>query len=205
MDDTRLRSPLVMGLFESDYEEPEAQLTSEPDPLEYDYLPEEVINNAHFSMDLDLPDDDPADFDFHRPCTPVKRASPQTDEQKAEKLLGYKATYYPRFSLLSFLKTIFASGNSTLKHASNVFLSDNGHLELLELWWSALKGNSGLKEWIVGKAAVICEQEAAQLSNRASSGPHFALAERLRLSAKDITSVAAASLRSAQLSFRRFW
>ncbi|KIJ04579.1 hypothetical protein PAXINDRAFT_104114 [Paxillus involutus ATCC 200175] len=128
--------------------------------------------------------------------------SRSTSQDKVIHVLSFMKAQYPRFSLRLFLTTLFSSENHTLKQKTRMFLSDDGALELMDIWWTQLKEEPNFQCWVVDHAALICDKECSRLSDRASEGPHYADAQFLRISPKDVTVNLVESFRFDDLTKR---
>ena len=129
---------------------------------------------------------------------------PESDEDEADNLglspaekaiavLKHMRTAWPRFSLRTFILTLFTSNDAELKGAAGIFIRDGGVLELLQVFWELSthwqrgKHNQHMAEWVVERAGEVIGQEFSWMTNRASEGPHYSTACRFRVSAEDAT------------------
>lgn len=136
----------------------------------------------------DLPEDDGDDPDF---ILGQKGPPKFTDDQKALACLKYLGNF-SRFSLKSFIMTIFQSQDPLVKVYAGRFTENNGFLQLLDIWWeqhgrSPSGTTSALSQWIIERAAKICAREFSFLTDRAYSGPYQIDAAALRISSKNFS------------------
>ena len=119
----------------------------------------------------DLSEEDSDDMDF---ILGQKGPPKYTDDQKALACLKYLGTF-SRFSLKSFIMTIFQSRDPLVRVYAGKFMENDGLIFLLDIWWDEYgraPGGSALSQWIVGRAAEICAREFSFLTDRAYSGPY---------------------------------
>ncbi|KAH7917199.1 hypothetical protein BV22DRAFT_997805, partial [Leucogyrophana mollusca] len=134
---------------------------------------------------------------------PGPRASRSTSDQKTLSVLQFMKAEFPRFSLKQFLKTLFTSQDGGIKNYSNIFLADDGHVMLLDIWWEKSGGrDSSMSGWVVSQVADVCARECSQLTDRASRGPHYNDAQSLRISPRQITVSMVESFRIKDLTER---
>ena len=183
-------------------DEPEAIATSPGAPSSTMSLSgsEEDGTDSEFNTILDLPlfsdgeDEDYIDIleQYPDPNTPEGRRARMSDDQKAREVLHVMSSF-PKFSLHKFMVTVFESQDPVLKGFANIFLTNNSHLSVMDLWVdkcgsiTPTKPSNPTADWIVRNAAGICSKEASWLTDRASDGPFKKDAEFLRVSATDVT------------------
>ncbi|KAH9934210.1 uncharacterized protein B0H18DRAFT_1207744 [Fomitopsis serialis] len=179
-----------------DSDEPEALSSIAPsssppvEAIEVDDLPPEPFGTLP-----DFPEDDEGDLSYvPSHGLPARRRS---DEEKAFAVLKFMRENLSRFSLRTFLMTLFSSNSGGIKNYVNTWKGNGGIPELLEVLWSM----SGLRDedvcsWVAERAAKICAREAGWLTDRAAEGPHTVYAERLRSPA---TTVSVAQLKSFRI------
>ncbi|KAJ6536865.1 hypothetical protein B0H19DRAFT_962392 [Mycena capillaripes] len=134
-----------------------------------------------------LPSDDEHDTTYaERPSSPTTILR-RSNEQKAAEILA-ALREMPKFSLRTFLVTVFTSQDHSIKNSAGVFFRDGGPVELMQLWFleEGLKDlDSEMNQWIIAKSGAIGAKEFSQLTNRAARGPHTNIAKRLRVRASD--------------------
>ncbi|KAJ3567632.1 hypothetical protein NP233_g6233 [Leucocoprinus birnbaumii] len=197
IQNSRLRHSLewhytVLGLDpDTDIDEPEAiessplHKTSEPasSPVGLE------ATTAKWSHFPELPEDSFSDSDYcPEPVTPVKQASPLSNTEKVKATLDFLRSL-PRFLLRQFLETLFDSEDGDVKNFTSVFMASTGYMKVLDIWWNKVANDkdSSLRTWVIEKAGDICGQEASWLTNQASEGPNYHIAQSLRLRAKDVS------------------
>ncbi|KAK7007218.1 hypothetical protein R3P38DRAFT_3212898 [Favolaschia claudopus] len=90
----------------------------------------------------------------------------------------------PKFSLRTFLVTVFTSEDASIKNSAAVCLRDGGAIKLMNLWYSenGLRDlNFDMNQWIMDKSGAIGAKEFRQLTDRAARGPHTDVANSLRI------------------------
>jgi hypothetical protein len=133
-------------------------------------------------------DDLPPEDDSDKTYGSRERAVKTTDLEKACTVLQFMKENWPRFSLKDFLTVIFTSKDPRITVTANSYLATGGRLHLLCM----LAGNEAtlddnVNDWILSKAADLCDREASYLTENASRGPHFKEALYLRVPADTIT------------------
>ncbi|KAJ7211427.1 hypothetical protein C8J57DRAFT_1605879 [Mycena rebaudengoi] len=178
--------PASDGFEESDAVSTVEATSSPPAPP----IPDFYIRNDMPFLDLgpaDLPQDEGSDIDGDYDPSNV-RAKKSTDTEKALAVLGFMKERFPRFSLRSFLDVLFTSDDGAIKNVTNTYLQTGGAIHLLDV----AIGDKGMRDddvgdWIMDKAALICEREVSWLTDRASRGPYFDDAQSLHLPSRCIT------------------
>lgn len=91
-----------------------------------------------------------------------------SDDDKVAEVLDALHKVDPRFSLSSFLTTLFTSDDQRITLYANKFLSDDGAISLLNIWDARLTGERSLKlgSWAIYKSAAIVP--TTRLSSRTS-------------------------------------
>lgn len=153
-------------------------------------FPTEADSSPHIAFkDLaDLPTDD-CDDSPYTPSSGISRER-RTNEEKAFEILRHMRTNYSRFSLRTFLETVFKSRSGGIKNYVGVFLASGGAIAFMQLLWDlemAGTPNAEICDWVVDRAAEVCSKECSHLTDRAARGPHRADAEALRVSAQAVT------------------
>ncbi|KAF8997528.1 hypothetical protein BDQ17DRAFT_1429042 [Cyathus striatus] len=112
---------------------------------------------------------------------PNKRKVPQTLDSKISGILDHMHMVDGRLSMHQFISGVFKSNNPSTKKSSGRFYSENSHINIMDLWWMQNGGmqDVSMVEWIMDRAAEICNQEASFLTNQASKGPYNEVAEYL--------------------------
>ncbi|KAF8871016.1 hypothetical protein CPB84DRAFT_1692599 [Gymnopilus junonius] len=156
----------------SDFEEPEAVSSPGPrssSPASPISEPLQWILFQEISEHEDNEGDDP---DYS--STPDKRHPALSDTEKTRLIFEFMAKHLSKFSLHKFLVTAFSSEDPMIKHAANIFLSNDCHIELMDIWWNKRGGlkpkedETPTTEWVVQRAAEICDTEASWITDRAS-------------------------------------
>ncbi|KAJ7939065.1 hypothetical protein B0H13DRAFT_2226293 [Mycena leptocephala] len=141
----------------------------------------------YLSLSLDS-DDLPPEDDSDKTYGSRERALKTTDLDKACMVLGFMKENWPRFSLKDLLTVLFTSKDQRITVTANSYLATGGRLHLLHM----IAGDEApldepVTDWILSKAADLCDREASYLTENASRGPHFKEALHLRVPADSIT------------------
>ncbi|KAJ7506208.1 hypothetical protein B0H11DRAFT_2169972 [Mycena galericulata] len=139
-------------------------------------------------MDIDsgfLPSDD-NDTEYAPPSPSLQR---RTNENKAVEILAAMRAM-PKFSLRTFLETVFTSDEPSIKNSAGVFIRDNGPISLMQLWFmkDGLRDlDSDINQWVMSTAGAVGAKEFSRLTDRAARGPQADAAKSLRVRAQDAT------------------
>lgn len=130
--------------------------------------------------------------DRHDPkyAPPEDRRPRLSDEEKVvEVLQSLNNLDSRRFSLPTFLKTLFTSNDPQITVFTNQFLAADGAIDLLNIWEARLKADQALKlaSWAVEKAALVCAHHASLLTDQSYHGPFKKEAEYLRMPPAEMT------------------
>ena len=136
----------------------------------------------------DLSEDDESDLEF---ILNTKGPPKYSEDQKALACLKYLGTF-SRFSLRSFLMTIFTSEDPQVKAYAARFAENAGFLPLLDIWWKQYSysppgSTSPFSQWAVEHAGIVCAREFSFITDRASAGPYMIDATALRVPSKSFS------------------
>lgn len=190
----RSNSTCVERFDDSDFSEPEAESSvAAPSSPVLDGSEDTAQTDTIALLALDsniLPEDDETDMDFMLPSRNLPR---YTNIEKTLAVLEYFKKF-SRFSIRTFLETLFSSDSPNINTVVGIFLENGGGVALMKLLWEReRRGKRGeeIRGWIVERAAEICAKEFSLVTDRASQGPHYEDAKALRVPA-DRTTVSLA-------------
>lgn len=157
--------------------------------------------------DYTWPESEDTEADLNFESEPEQHNSEfTTDAARVRHVLQYIKSEFPRLSLKNLLYTIFTCEDPYVKASVGIFLKNDSGVGLMEKLWGSSqrlqlsKYNEEMSDWVVSKAAEVCAYECSRLTDSASDGPHYAEAERLRVSAKSVTVAMVRGFKTSNLT-----